>query len=92
MVILILFLLSKTRNYVFLFCNFISKRQPKTINYLSKGSERSVYWSEYLTKSGRKHMTNEYRYFLKLNFVGVNRLFVLVDSNQEDANSKRFKT
>ena len=36
-------------------------------------------------------MTNEYKYFLKSNFVGVNRLFVIVYSNQ-DANSKRFKT
>ena len=36
-------------------------------------------------------MTNYYRYFLESNFVGVNRLFVLVYSNQ-DGNSKRFKT
>ena len=33
-------------------------------------------------------MTNEYRYFLVSNFVGVNRLFALVYSNQED-DSKR---
>ena len=31
------------------------------------------------------------RYFLKSNFLGVNRLFVLVHSNQ-DKDSKRFKT
>ena len=36
-------------------------------------------------------MTNEYRYFIEPNFVGVNRLFVLVYSNQGD-NAKRFKT
>ena len=35
-------------------------------------------------------MINEYRYFLESNFVGVNRLFVLVYSNQDD-NSKRIK-
>ena len=35
--------------------------------------------------------TNEYRYFLKSNFVGFNRLFVLVYTNKDD-NSKRFKT
>ena len=35
-------------------------------------------------------MTNEYRYSLKSNF-GVNRLFVLVYSNQ-DNNFKKFKT
>ena len=34
-------------------------------------------------------MTNEYRYFLESNFVGVNRLFVLVHPNQDD-NAKRF--
>ena len=58
---------------------------------LSKGFERSVYWNEYKTKSDNKNMTNEYRYFIKSNFVGVNRLFVLIYSNQ-DNNSKRFKT
>ena len=35
-------------------------------------------------------MTNEYRYFLGPNFVGVNSLFVLVDSNEDD-DSKVFK-
>ena len=35
-------------------------------------------------------MTNEYRYFLKSNFVGVNRLFVLVYSNEFN-NAKRYK-
>ena len=66
--------------------NFISKRQSKTIK-----TERSVYWNEYKTKSGKKNTTNEFRYFLKSDFVGVNRLFVLVYSNQ-DADCKRFKT
>ena len=28
-------------------------------------------------------MTNKYRYFLESNFVGVNRLFVLIYSNQD---------
>ena len=36
-------------------------------------------------------MTNEYRYFLKSNFVAVNGLFVSVYKNQ-GANGKRFKT
>ena len=35
-------------------------------------------------------MPNEFRYFPELNFVGVNRLSVLVYTN-EDARSKRFK-
>ena len=45
----------------------------------------------YKTKSENKIITNEYGYFLKSNFVGTNRLFVLVYSNQDD-NCKRFKT
>ena len=35
-------------------------------------------------------MANEYRYFLESNFAGVNRLFVLIYSNQ-DENAERFK-
>ena len=42
-------------------------------------------------KSENKNTTNEYRYFLESDFVGVNRLFVSVYSN-EDNDSKRFKT
>ena len=43
------------------------------------------------TKSKNKNTTNEYRHFLESNFVGVNRLFVLIYSNQDD-NAKRFKS
>ena len=57
---------------------------------LSKDFERSVYWKEYKTKSEDKNTANELRYFLESNFVGVNRLFVLVYSNH-DNNAKRFK-
>ena len=35
-----------------------------------------------------KNTTNEYRYFLESNFVGVNTLFVLVYTNQ-NVNAKR---
>ena len=42
-------------------------------------------------KSENKRRTNEYRYFLESNFVGVNILFVLAYLNQ-DNDSKRFKT
>ena len=48
-------------------------------------------WNENKTKSENKNTTNEYRYFLELNFVGVSRLIVLVYSNQ-DVNAKRIKT
>ena len=42
-------------------------------------------------KNENKTYTNEYRYFLTSNFVGVTRLFVSVDSNQ-DNNAERFKS
>ena len=48
-----------------------------------------MYWNEYKAKSEDKNMTNEYRYFLESNFVRVNRLFVLVYSNQDNT-SKRY--
>ena len=43
-----------------------------------------------IKKSENENTTNEYRYFIQSNFVGVNRLFVLVYSNP-DVKSKRFK-
>ena len=56
----------------------LSERDNQKLSkLLSKGFERSVYWNEYKTKSENKNTTNEYRYFLESNFVGVNRLFVL---------------
>ena len=57
---------------------------------LSKGSERSVNWNEYKTKSEDKNTTNEYKYFLELNFVEVNRLFVLTYLSMDD-NAERYK-
>ena len=47
-----------------------------------------MYWNK--TKSENKNTTNEHRYFIKSGFVGVNRLFVLVYSNQDD-NAKTYK-
>ena len=44
-----------------------------------------------MKKSENKNTTNEYRYFLDSNFVRVNRLFVLVYTNQ-DKNAKKIKT
>ena len=58
---------------------------------LGKGFKRSVYWNEYKAKSEKKNTTDEFRFFFESNFVGVNRSFVLVHSNQID-DSKRFKT
>ena len=58
---------------------------------LSKGFERLFNWNEYETKRDNKKRANEFRYFLESNFVGVNRLFILVHSNQDD-DSKRFRS
>ena len=57
----------------------------KLSKLLRKGFERSFYWNEYKMKSENKNTTNEYRYFLELNFLGVNRLFVLIYPNQNDS-------
>ena len=61
-----------------------ARYNQKLSKILSKGFERSIYWNEYKTKSENKNITNEFRYFLESNFVGVNTLFVLVYSNQDD--------
>ena len=42
-----------------------------------------MYWNEYKTKSQGKNATNEYRYFLELNFAGINK--------DNDAKSDRTK-
>ena len=41
-------------------------------------------------ESENKNIVNEYRYFLKSNFAGVNRLFVLIYLNK-DNNAKNYK-
>ena len=52
-----------------------ARHNQKLSKLLSRGFERSVYWNEYKTKIKNKNTTNEYRYFLKWIFFGVNRLF-----------------
>ena len=61
----------------------------KLSKLLYKGFERTVYWNQYKTKSENKYTTNEFGYFLESNFVGVNRLFFKVYSNQGN-NAKIF--
>ena len=82
----IIFTIKDTKLYVPVVTLWVKYNQNLS-KLLSKGLERSVYWSEYKTKSENG---NRCRYFLESNFVGINRLFVLVYSNQ-DSNSKRFK-
>ena len=71
----IIFTIKDTKLYVPVVTLPIRDNQ-KLLKRLSKGFERSVYWNEYKTKSENKNTTNEYRYFLESNFVGVNGLFV----------------
>ena len=49
-----------------------------------KESERSVFWNEYETKSENENVVNNCRYFFKSKFLGVNRLFVLNHSNEDN--------
>ena len=71
--LIILFLISKTQNCMFLYQFY--QQLPKL---LSKGFERSVYWNKYKIKNNTKNTTNENRYFAESNFVGVKRLFTLI--------------
>ena len=66
-----------------------ARDNQKLLKLLSKGFERSFYWNEYKTKIDNKHTTNEFRYFLKSNFVGVIIIFVLVYTNHGN-NATRF--
>ena len=59
-----------------------AKDNQKISKRLNKGFESSVYWCEYKAKIDIKNETNEFRYFLKSNFVAVNRLFVLVYTDE----------
>ena len=49
-----------------------------------KGFERSVYQNKCKRKSENTNTTNEHKYFLERNFVGVTRLFVLVCLNRKN--------
>ena len=64
------------------------KGNQKLSERLSRKFEKSVYRNEYKAKSENKNTTNNYRYFLESNFVGVNGLFVLIYPNVAN-NAKR---
>ena len=85
----IIFTIKDTKLYVPI-VTLSTRDNQKLSKILSKVFERSIYCNEYKTKSENKITTNEYRQFLESNFEGVNRLFVLVYINRDDA-SKRFK-
>ena len=84
MLIVSLFYLSKTQNYMFLLQFY---RQEKNQNFLAKDLKDFLfflYWNEYKTKNENKNTTNEYRYILESNFTGINRLFTLVYLNRNN--------
>ena len=81
----IIFTINYTKLYVPV-VTLSSRDNQKSSKLLSKGFERSVYCSEYKTKKENKNTTYEYRYFLKSNFVGVNRL--ILEHTNEDDNAK----
>ena len=83
----IIFTVTDTKLYV-PFVILSTRDNKKLPKFFSKGI--FVYWNEYDTKSENKNTAKEYRYFLKSDFIGVNRLFVLVYSNH-DAASKRIE-
>ena len=85
----IIFTTKDTQLYVPLVTLSVRDNQ-KLSKLLSRGFEKSGYWNEYKTKSDNKNTTKKFRFFLDSNFVGVDRLFVLVYSNKDVA-SKRFE-
>ena len=84
----IIFTIEDTKLYV-LVVTLSARGNQKLSKLLSKGFERSVHWNEYKTKSDNKNTTKEFRYLPGSNFVGVNRMFVLVYTNEAN-NAKRF--
>ena len=85
----IIFTIKETKLYVPVVA-LSAKDNQKVSKLLNKGFEIWVYWNRFKTKSKNENTTNEYRYFAKSNFVGVNGLFGFVYSNV-DVHSKRYK-
>ena len=86
----IVFTIKDTKLYVAV-VTLSAKDNKKLSKLLSKGFERSVYWNEYKANQETKTTKKEYQYFPEPNFVGVNRLFVLIYLNR-DNDVKPFKT
>ena len=67
----IIFTINGTKLYVPV-VTLLAKGNQK-LSKLSQKSERSVYWNKYKAKNEKGNATNEYRYFLELDFAEVNR-------------------
>ena len=89
LILIILFLLSKTENYMSLSSFYQHKDNQKLSKFLGKVFKRLLYLNEYKTKCENKNTTNEYRYFVESNYVGVKRLFVMIYPKQSGS-VKRF--
>ena len=85
---IIIFTIKDTKLYIPV-VTLSARDNQKLSKFVCKGFERSVYWNEYKTKCETKNTINECRYFLDSNFAEINRLFVLVYTN-DDGNAKRF--
>ena len=86
---MILFLLSKTQNCMFLLQLYQQETIRNYQNFLAKDLKDQFIGMNTKQKSENKNTTNEFRYLLESKFVGVNKLFVLVYTNK-DSDSKRF--
>ena len=92
LILIILFLLSKTQHYTSLPSLIRHEMTTKSFeNFLAKGLKDQCIGMNKKQKSENNSMTNEYRYFNESNFVGVNRLFVLIYSNQDVSMLKHLK-
>ena len=81
----IIFSTKDTKLYI-LVVTLSAKENQKLSKLLSKWIERLVYWNECKAKCENKNMkNNNCKYFFKSNFVGVNRLFVLIQLDEDDS-------
>ena len=67
----IIFTIKDTKLYVAV-VTLSTKDNQKLSKLPSKGFEKSIYQNDYKTKSENKNTTNEFRFFLKSNFIGAN--------------------
>ena len=73
----IIFTIKDTKLYVAV-VTLSARDNQNLLKLLIKGFERLIYLNYHKTKKDDKNTRNEFRYFLKSNFVGVNRFFVLI--------------
>ena len=72
---IILFLLSKTQNYICSCSNFINKKTAKNSQKFLAEDLKDQFIGMNIKQSKSKNTTNEFRFFLESNFVRVNRLY-----------------